>query len=253
MLLGEIVAQHLEHRLGHPVEHRLGQGETLNLYQSILAGDTGIYPEYTGMISSEILREPADPNPEIVLARVRREMARIAQVEVLDPLGFDNPTAMVVRVTGNEKTSTLSEAAAADKRWRLAMTYEFQTRADGFQNLAAYRLPTMPPRVQDTKQLYMGLQQGDFDLIAARVTDGPLVSPDLKVLADDRKVFPSYQACLLVRQSTATTQPGLLPALAELSGKISAEKMRQMNAEVDVKMRTVASVASEFLSQAGLK
>src|SRR5512147_2822610 len=80
MLLGEIVAQHLEHRLGHPVERRTGLGGTAILYQSILSGEVGIYPEYTGLISSEILKEAADADPTIVLARARQEMDRIAQL-----------------------------------------------------------------------------------------------------------------------------------------------------------------------------
>ena len=72
MLLGEIVAQHLEHRLGRTVQRRLGLGDTAILYQSIISGEVGIYPEYTGLIESEILKEQANPDPQIVLARVRQ-------------------------------------------------------------------------------------------------------------------------------------------------------------------------------------
>ena len=60
MLLGEIVAQHLEHRLGRTVERRAGLGDTAILYQSIISGEVGVYPEYTGLIESDILKEPAD-------------------------------------------------------------------------------------------------------------------------------------------------------------------------------------------------
>src|ERR1700693_2772879 len=74
MLLGEIVAQHLEHRLEGRVERRLGLGSTAILYQSILSAEVGVYPEYTGLIESEILKEPANPDPQIVLARVRGQM-----------------------------------------------------------------------------------------------------------------------------------------------------------------------------------
>ena len=74
MLLGEIVAQHLEHRLGRPVERRSGLGETAILYQSLISGVIGVYPEYTGLIESEILKEQANPDPQIVLTRVRNQM-----------------------------------------------------------------------------------------------------------------------------------------------------------------------------------
>ena len=97
-------------------------------------------------------------------------------------------------------------------------------------------------------------------MIATRATDGHLTSPDWKVLADDRKVddrpakvFPPYEACLLVRKDLIAAEPGLRPALAELSGKIHADAMRKLNAEVDVDHRPLATVAAEFLAQAGLR
>ena len=136
MILGEIVAQHLEHRLGRKVERRTGLGSTPILYQALISGEVGIYPEYTGLIESEILKEQASSDPQIVLARVRQEMSRVAQSEVLDPLGFDNPSVMVVRGAGTEKVASLSEAAQLDKRWKPGIPYEFQSRSDGMQELA---------------------------------------------------------------------------------------------------------------------
>jgi len=38
-----------------------------------------------------------------------------------------------------------------------------------------------------------------------------------------------------------------------LSGKISREKMQEMNRAVDVEKRTVSQVAAKFLEDAGLK
>jgi len=253
-LLGEIVAQHLEHRLGRMVRRRTGLGGTQVLYQAILSGEVGIYPEYTGLIESEILKEPADPDPQIVLTRVRAQMS-LAQIELLDPLGFDNPTAMVVSASGTEKLVSLSDSADAaktDRRWKLGLTYDFQSRSDGLQKLSTYRLSMVAPRILDPRQLFAGLEKGDVDMIAARATDGHLMSADWRVLADDRKVFPSYQACLLVRKDLIAAEPGLRPALAELSGKFRAETMRKLNAEVDLEHRSLAAVAADFLTQAGL-
>jgi osmoprotectant transport system substrate-binding protein len=252
MLLGEIVAQHLEHRLGRPVQRRSGLGNTAVLYQSLLSGEVGVYPEYTGLIESEILKEQANSDPQIVRARVRQEMARVAQTEVLDPLGFDNPSAMVVRAGGTEQIATLSDAAKSPKRWRLGVSYEFQSRSDGLQDLALYRLPMDSPRILDPKQLFVALTNGDVDMIATRATDGHLTS-DWKILADDQKVFPPYEACLLVRKDLIAAEPALRPALAELSGKINVDTMRKLNAEVDVAGRPLATVAAGFLERAGLK
>ena len=255
MLLGEIVAQHLEHRLGRTVERRSGLGSTAVLYQALISGEVGVYPEYTGLIASEILKEQASPDPQIVLSRVRGQMDML-QLELLDPLGFDNPSAIVVRADGTEKITSLSDAANAaktGKTWMLGVPYEFQARSDGLQRLAAYRLPLASPRVLDPKQLFTALAKGDVDMIASRATDGHLTSPEWKILADDQKVFPVYEACLLVRKELIAAEPGLRPALAQLSGKFRAETMRKLNSEVDVRGRPPAAVAAEFLAEAGLK
>jgi osmoprotectant transport system substrate-binding protein len=251
MILGEIVAQHLERRLGRTVERRPGLGDTAVLYQAILSGDVGVYPEYTGLIESDILKEPANPDPQIVLARVRGQMDMV-QLEVLDPLGFYNPSAIVLRANGAEQLTSLSDAAHLNKRWRLGVPYEFQSRSDGLQALTSYRLTMDSPRILDPKQLFIALANGDVDMIATRATDGHL-TPDWKVLADDQKVFPPYEACLLVRKDLIAVEPALRPALAELSGKIHADTMQKLNAEVDVLNRPVATVAAGFLERAGLK
>ncbi|HEY2842176.1 MAG TPA: glycine betaine ABC transporter substrate-binding protein [Bryobacteraceae bacterium] len=253
MILGEIVAQHLEHRLGRSVQRRAGLGGTGVLYQSILAGEVGVYPEYSGLIETEILKEQADKDPQIVFARVRQELDRTAQIEVLDSLGFDNPSAIVVRSGGADKMASLSDAAQAAKSWKLGMTYEFQSRGDALQALAPYRLPLAASRVLDSKQLFPSLEKGDVDMIAARATDGHLPSPDWKVLADDRKVFPPYQACLLVRKDLLAADARLRPALAELSGRLSAATMQKLNAQMDLEHRPVATIAADFLMQAGLR
>ena len=251
MILGEIVAQHLEHRLGRPVERHSGLGGTAVLYQAILSGDVGVYPEYTGLIESEILKEPANSDPQIVLSRARGQM-EMMQLELLDPLGFNNPSAMVVRAQGAEQIASLSDAAAQTaRRWRLGLPYDFQSRSDGLQALSAYRL-MVSQRILDPKQLFGALANGDVDMIATRATDGHLTA-EWKVLADDQKVFPPYEAVLLVRKDLIAAEPALRPALAELSGKIHADTMQKLNAEVDVLNRPVATVAAGFLERAGLK
>jgi len=253
MILGEIVAQHVERRLGRTVVRRTGLGSTGVVYQAILSDSIGIYPEYTGLIESEILKEPADKDPQIVFARVKREMDRIAHLDVLDSLGLDNPSAMVVAAKGAEKIANLTDAARAEARWKLGMTYEFQSRGDALQALAPYRLPVAATRVIDPKQLFAALEKGDVNMIATRATNGHLMSPDWKIVADDQKVFPSYEACLLVRKDLIMAEPMLRPALAELSGKFNLETMRKLNAQVDIEHRAVAAVAADFLTQAGLR
>jgi osmoprotectant transport system substrate-binding protein len=256
VLLGEIIAQHLEHRLGRTVRRQLNLGGTLLTYQALLNGQIGLYPEYTGTIQAEILKETPTSDAGLVYERSRLEMARRSQLELLRPLGFDNFFVMVIRGEDARKyhLTTLSEAADVKPGWKLGMGYEFQQRIDGIPALNQYHLQMIAaPRSMDLGLVYKALEQGQVTMIAANATDGPLASHDWTVLRDDKHAFGSYQACILARQDLLADEPRLKPALDELSGKFSNETMRKLNAAVDVEHRQAAAVAADFLAKEGLK
>src|SRR5580698_8265631 len=55
-VLAEIVAQHLEHRLGRKVVRNPNLGSTATIYQAFLNGEVGIYPEETGTMQAILLK-----------------------------------------------------------------------------------------------------------------------------------------------------------------------------------------------------
>jgi glycine betaine/choline ABC-type transport system substrate-binding protein len=253
VVLGEIIAQHLEHRLHQPVERRLNLGGTLLAHESLRAREIDLYPEYTGTALAAIPKDGASgDNPSQVLARVRSAYAKNFQVEWLDPLGIDNSFAMVI--AGPEARAkhleTLTDAAK-QSAWVLGVGYEFEQRADGLAALnAAYHLPWRgSPKSMDLGLLYRALEQGQVTMIAANATDGLLSKMDLKVLQDDKHAFPPYQVCIAVRQDTMSEVPGLREALLELSGKFTNARMQQLNYQVDVDHQPVAEAAAAFLNQ----
>lgn len=103
------------------------------------------------------------------------------------------------------------------------------------------------PRDMDLGLLYQALDHGSVDMAAGNATDGLIEAMHLKVLEDDRHYFPPYEAALLVRADALARTPGLRAALAELSGRISTERMRRLNYQVDGLHRRAPDVAREFL------
>lgn len=256
VVLGEIIAQHLEHRLGRKVTRRFNIGGTLLSYQALLLGEISLYPEYTGTIDAEILKEPPAADPDQSYQFARQELARRAQIDVLKPLGIDNVFAMVIRGSDarSMRIATLSEAAQVKTAWKLGAGYEFQSRRDGMPALNQYHLPIdSAPVAMDLGLMYKALDQGQVTMVAANMTDGPLAAHDWTVLKDDKHVFASYEACILLRQDVEADEPQLRPALEELSAKFTNDVMRKLNAEVDVDHRQPTQVAAQFLSDAGLK
>jgi glycine betaine/choline ABC-type transport system substrate-binding protein len=99
----------------------------------------------------------------------------------------------------------------------------------------------------DLGLLYPALAQGKVDVVAGNSTDGPIATMRLSVLEDDRRYFPPYEAAFVVRESV-WKDARARRALERLSGAISADAMRAMNAAVDGGGRRPATVAAEFLS-----
>lgn len=256
IVVGEIVAQHLEHRLARKIQRRTGMGTEQIVYQGLLSGDISLYPTFSGTIETVILREQPSADPATVWTRSNKEMSRTAQLELLNPLGYENPPAMAVRTADAEeaKAATLSQAAEGKTRWKIGVSYEFQQRLDSNPALSSYMLPmSQTIRGMEAQQLFPALERGDLSMIAADSTDGRLTLPGYRVLSDDKHAFAPYQACLLVRQDALAAEPRLRTYLDELSGKFTTEGVRKLSADVELNHRQPADVAAEFLAQAGLK
>jgi len=256
ILLAEIAAQHLEHRLGRAVDRHPNLGRTVNAYQALQSGEVNMYPEYSGSIVTEILKEVPSADASLVFQRARGEMKRTAQLELLDPLGIDNPFVVVIRADDPRagKVSTLSEAAAVKDGWALGVTSEFQQLSDGMAALTQYKLPMKAaPRSMDGAALFSSLQKGTVTMIVTRATDGNLTQATWKTLRDDRNLFVPKQAALLVQDALLTALPAARPALQELSGKFTIEKMRKLNAQVDLDHLQPKDVAASFLMESGLR
>ena len=256
LILGEIIAQHIEARLHQPVERKLDLGGTLLAHQALLSKGIDMYPEYTGTAYTNVLKRSGVTDPAVVLEQVRAEYSSGFHVDWMDPLGFENSFAMTIR--GEDARSrhlkTLSDAAADPLGFKLGAGYEFLTRPDAYGALnRAYNIKwTAAPRSMDLGLLYQALEQKQVSMAAANTTDGLLNKLDVTVLSDDKHVFPPYQACIVVREDALAAYPNLRAILTELSGKISDTEMRNMNYAVDAQHRPARDVAKEFLQRAGL-
>ena len=252
LVLGEILAQQLERRLGQKMERKLNLGGTLVAHQALVNGAIDLYPEYTGTALTAVLKLPLSPDRARVLDQVRGEYGKRWRLEWMAPFGFDNSFAMVIRGDEARRSSlhTLSEAARQKKGWVMGVGYEFLQRPDGFNGLVrAYRLDIKGEvKTMDLGLLYRALDERQVDMIAASATDGMLSVLDVTVLQDDKHYFPPYEASAVVRMDSLASRPGMREALEALGGKLTNRAMQKLNYEVDGKHRPLAEVAQEFLN-----
>jgi osmoprotectant transport system substrate-binding protein len=256
ILLGEIMAQQIERRMGITVDRQLNLGGTLLAHEALVKGSIDLYPEYTGTALTAVLKQPPFPDARAVLGAVRASYQKQWQLDWLNPLGFNNTFAMMIRgdAARSAKISTLSTAAAA-QAWQMGVGYEFKSRADGLDGLLkTYNLRlAKEPVTMDLGLLYSALQRRKVDMIAANSTDGMASVLDVTILQDDKHYFPPYECAVVVREDAQSRFPQLRETLEQLAGTLPDAVMRKLNYAVDGEHRQPAQVAGDFLSSLHLK
>jgi len=256
ILLGHMMADLVEAETDLKVDRRFNLNGSLVCYNALAGGDVDAYLEYTGTALAAILKRPPSNDPVRVLREVRDGLATRDGITCLDPLGYENTFAILMRRADAERRGVrdISDLARRPAGIRPGFGSEFMSRKDGFAGLVnAYKLRfAEPPREMDRNLLYQALAAGSIDLAAGDSTDGRIATLDLVVLRDDLHYFPPYEAVPLVRAATLRKFPQLRETLNRLAGTIDAETMRRLNNEVDGHRRDAEVVAHEFLTRRGL-
>lgn len=244
-VLGEILAESAR-RAGVVAEHRAGLGNTAIVHAALASGAVDVYPEYTGTIAREILKLDAGVPLEALNARLA-PLGLAASV----PLGFNNTYAIGVRaaVADELRLRTISDLVRAPDL-RFGLSQEFLARADGWPGVRdAYRLPQTNPRGLDHGLAYEALGAGRIDAMDVYSTDAKIRRHAVRVLEDDRRWFPRYDAVLLYRADVPARFPAAWARIAALEGRIDAERMIALNAGVELDARPYAEVARAFVDE----
>src|SRR6202795_3844222 len=257
VILAELLAQHIESRTNILVDRKTNLGGTLLVHKALLSGDLDLYVEYTGTALTAVLNEsPGTDTPAAIYNRVKQQYSKRFQLDLTEPLGFENTFAMVVRGEDAQvlHLRTPSALLPLAPKWRGGVGYEFLERPDGCPGWRArYSLHfAAPPNVMDLGLLYRALLDHQVDVVAGNSTDGLIDSLHLVALEDDKHYFPPYDAVPIVRRAALEKFPQLRSALAELSGKLTAAEMRHLNSQVDADQRDVAAVVRAFRAKKNL-
>lgn len=257
-LLAEMFAQLLEAH-GMRVERRTGLGSTDILFDALRADAIDVYPEYTGTallaILHDSLTDSLAASAHAVYDRVAREFSARFGMRWLPPLGFQNAYAIAVRRGTAQRLAlrTLSDLARESAHLRAGFTPDFIGRPDGLVGLErvyGIRLRDVRPLAPAVK--YQALAARAVDVIDGYSTDGLLARYDLVTLADDRHLFPPYEAAALLGPRLTRERPDAIAALALLSGRLDEKRMRALNERLEVERADVRTVAAEALAALGL-
>jgi osmoprotectant transport system permease protein len=251
VILGELLARAIEDE-GLPVVRKLNLGGTFICDTALRSGDLDLYVEYTGTAATAVFHQDVTHDPGAAFRQVRELYARVG-VSVLEPLGFDNTFAILVRARdarrlGLRSIADLQTVAAA---WTPGVGYEFLGRADGYAGLTrTYGLQFgAAPRAMDLSLIYKALADGQVDVIAGDATSAQIDALNLLPLDDSLRYFPPYDAVPVVRTAALLAHPEIGRAMARLAGRVTDQAMRAMNRAVDIAHGDPRDVARQSLAR----
>jgi osmoprotectant transport system permease protein len=249
-VMGEIAAQVIESASTVTVDRKLGMGSTGILFQALQSGAIDVYPDYTGTLAEAILKRPDLKS----VADIQEAMLGLGLV-MSGSLGFNDTYALAVTKSFavQHDLHALSDLSRVAGTLRAAFSYEFMDRKDGYPALIdQYRLHLEPAHVarMEHSLSFQAIDDGAVDVIDVYSTDAKIEKSKLRVLSDDRGIFPAYQAVWVARKAFVDAHPAEWAALLSVQGSISETAMRDMNAQADLQKVAFSSIASGHLGRA---
>lgn len=246
----------IENQTDIKVELKENLGKTAFLYQALKSGAIDLYPEFTGTITKTLLKNPpkSSNNARLVYEQAKLGIKREDDLVYLRPMAYQNTYALAVKQDFATKyhLQTISDLQKVSSFAIAGFTLEFSQRADGNKGLQSKYQLNLKVKTMEPALRYKALERGDIQVIDVYSTDSEIRRYHLKVLQDNRQLFPPYQGAPLMRAETLKKYPDLKPVLNQLAGKITTKQMQELNYQVDVLKKSPRQVAQKFLSEQGL-
>jgi osmoprotectant transport system substrate-binding protein len=255
-LLGELYKQALEAK-GIPVVVKANIGSSEIIHQALTDGALDMYPEYVGVLLSEVANERTRPkNPQAAYAEAQAfERGRGFALLGMTPFSDANALAVTPAYARRHHVRSIADLAKVPGGVRMGAPPEFETRFEGLVGLRdRYGIRDARFRALAIGRQYAALDSGRVDVAAVFTTDGQLAGGRYVILDDPRDVFGTqHVAPIISRAALRAHGPRLRAVLDAVSRQLTASAMRRMNAAVQLQGRSSAEVAGDFLRRAGLK
>ena len=255
-LLGELYKQALEAK-GFPVELKANIGSSEIIHQALTDGALDMYPEYVGVLLSEVANVRSRPRSPQAAYRLARQFEARKGFVMLTPSPFSDQNALAVKpeYARRHRLRGIDDLKRVPGTVRIGAPPEFQTRFEGLVGLEQlYDLRNAKADPLAIGRQYAALDAGQVDAAAVFTTDGQLARGRYVVLRDPREVFGTqHLAPIISRAALRRYGPRLRATIDAVSSRLTAAAMQRMNAKVQIDRRATADVASEFLRGQGLK
>ncbi|WP_260843551.1 glycine betaine ABC transporter substrate-binding protein [Streptococcus constellatus] len=146
-----------------------------------------------------------------------------------------------------------SDLSSVSPELTFGAEYDFFAIDAGYDRLArTYKLNFKSTVDMDSGLKYQAAKEGQVDVIDIFTTDGKLHNSGLVTLEDDKGMWSSYQAGMIVRKETLDKYPDLKTALAKLNNILDDAAMSDLNYKVDTEKQEPEKVAHDYLVEKGI-
>jgi osmoprotectant transport system substrate-binding protein len=249
-ILGELYRQALEAD-GFEVVLKPDIGSTEIIHRALKRGALDMYPEYVGVLLSEVADVRSRPRRPAASYEVAKRYEKRGGFTLLAQTPFSDSNALAVKPAFARRHGlrTIADLRRLKGTVKIGALPEFRTRFEGLDGLReVYGLRNLRVSSLMSDGRYAALESGDVDVASVFTTEGQLAGDDYVVLADPRGLFSSgHVAPILSDRMLAVHGSRLQTAIDAVSKMLTTGVMREMNAAVDLRNRRPAAVAREFL------
>jgi osmoprotectant transport system substrate-binding protein len=254
-ILGELYSQALKAK-GFDVDLISDIGSTEIIHRALRRGALDMYPEYIGVLLSEVAEKRERPPSAAAAYELAQEYENRNGFTLLAQTPFSDANALAVKpnFARRHRLRTIGDLDRLKGKVKIAALAEFETRFEGLEGLLeVYGLRNLDVLEVKGDERYTALDGGSTDVASVFTTESQLVGNDYVVLGDPEGLFASGHVAPIVSDELLKTHGAdLRSAVDAVTRTLTTPEMREMNAAVVVAKRSPAAVATQFLRSEGL-
>ena len=228
--------------------------------QALLSGQTDVTWEYTGTgwinYQGNELPVPGGEKAQYeATAKADEEKFGVTWLNY-SPLNDQYAFAVTEAYGAQNNLKTTSDLAAFIKQKPdqavFCLETEFTSRQDGFPAaVKAYGFQNPTVKNFGIGTIYSAVASGTCPVGEVFTTDGRISGLNLRVLEDDKKAFPQYNAVATLRTEWLNQHPEVRGPLEKISAAIDNEQMVELCKQVDVDGQDAGKVAHDWMVKKG--
>jgi osmoprotectant transport system substrate-binding protein len=237
------------------VSTQLNIGAREVYYPELTKGAISVIPEYNGaLLTTSVDTTSKATSTAEVNAALKAKLPSTA--EILNSSAAQDKDSITVTQANAAKyhLKSISDLSSVAKSWVIGGPSEFKTRADGIvglKNVYGLTFKSFSPLDESGPITIAALKSGKVQAADIFTTTPQIISDKFVSLADPKNMFAAQNVTPLVYKKAASAK--VVSTLNAVSAKLTTALLLEMDKELTINHASYTTVASNFISQQGLK